>query len=135
MSRIGKKPIEIPEKVRISQDGATVKVEGPKGTLSMQMPAGVDVAIDQGSVEVKRSSNNRTDRSYHGLVRTLVANMVTGVSTGFEKGLEISGVGYRAETNSDVLKLVLGYSDPWNTVSLKGSAYGWTNRSISLCPV
>jgi large subunit ribosomal protein L6 len=112
MSRIGKRPIEIPDKVRISQDRATVKVEGPKGMLSLQIPSGIEVVLDQGNVEIKRLSDNRKERSYHGLVRTLVANMVTGVSTGFEKGLEISGVGYRAETIGDVLKLVLGYSDP-----------------------
>lgn len=112
MSRIGKKPIEIPDKVRISQDSSTFKVEGPRGALSVQIPQGVEVVADHGTVEVRRLSNSRKERSYHGLVRTLIANMMTGVSAGFEKGLEISGVGYRAEKKGDVLRLVLGYSDP-----------------------
>jgi len=112
MSRIGKKPIEIPDKVRISQELATVKVEGPKGKLSLQVPPGVEIITGSGFVEVKRLSDDRRERSYHGLVRTLVANMMTGVSAGFEKALEISGVGYRAERSGKVLRLVLGYSDP-----------------------
>ena len=112
MSRIGKKPIEIPDKVRVSQDRSTLKVEGPRGALSVQIPQGVEVVADHGTVEVRRLSDSRQERSYHGLVRTLIANMMTGVSAGFEKGLEISGVGYRAEKNGDVLRLVLGYSDP-----------------------
>lgn len=112
MSRIGKKPIEIPDNVSFSQDRSNVKVEGPKGTLSLQLPQGVEVEAVLGTIEVKRLSDGRKERSYHGLVRTLLANMVTGVSTGFEKGLEISGVGYRAEKIDTVLRLVLGYSDP-----------------------
>jgi large subunit ribosomal protein L6 len=112
MSRIGKRPIEIPDKVRISQDSSTIKVEGPRGTLYVQIPQGVEVVADHGTVEVRRLSDSRKERSYHGLVRTLIANMLTGVSAGFEKGLEISGVGYRAEKNGDVLRLILGYSDP-----------------------
>jgi large subunit ribosomal protein L6 len=112
MSRIGKKPIKIPDKVRISQDQSIIEVEGPKGSLSVRIPQGVEILADHGVIEVKRLSDGRKERSYHGLVRTLVANMVTGVSAGFEKGLEISGVGYRAEKNGNVLRLVLGYSDP-----------------------
>jgi len=112
MSRIGKKPIEIPDKVRISQELETVKVEGPKGELSLQVPPGVEVVTSSGFVEVRRLSDNRRERSYHGLVRTLVANMIKGVSAGFEKALEISGVGYRAELSGKVLRLALGYSNP-----------------------
>jgi large subunit ribosomal protein L6 len=112
MSRIGRKPIEIPDKVKISQDRSTVKVEGPRGILSVQIPQGVEVVAGQGTLEVKRLSNGRKERSYHGLVRTLVANMVAGVSAGFEKGLEITGVGYRAEKSGNVLRLVLGFSIP-----------------------
>jgi large subunit ribosomal protein L6 len=112
MSRIGKKPIEIPDKVRINQDRSTIKVEGPRGVLSLQAPQGVEVVADHGVIEVRRLSDGRRERSYHGLVRTLVANMMTGVSAGFEKALEISGVGYRAEKSGNVLRLVLGYSDP-----------------------
>lgn len=112
MSRIGKKPIEIPDKVRMSQVSSTIRVEGPKGTLTLKIPQGIEVTEDHGNIEVRRLSEGRKERSYHGLVRTLVANMVTGVSIGFERGLEISGVGYRAEKIDKVLRLVLGYSDP-----------------------
>jgi large subunit ribosomal protein L6 len=112
MSRIGKMPVEIPVGVKISQDHSIVKVEGPKGKLSMEVPHGIDVILGDKMVEVKRPSDGRRDRSNHGLVRTLVANMVKGVSSGFEKSLEISGVGYRAEVMTNSLKLVVGFSAP-----------------------
>ena len=112
MSRIGKKPVTIPAGVKISQDKSTIKVDGPKGTLSMEIPQGIEVSVSDGIMEVKTLSDNRKTRSYHGLVRTLVANMVTGVSFGFQKNLELSGVGYRAERSEDTLRLILGYSSP-----------------------
>jgi len=112
MSRIGKKPVELPAGVKISQEQSTIKVEGPKGKLSMLMPEGVDIILGDKAVEVKRPSDGRRERSYHGLVRTLIANMVKGVTSGFEKSLEISGVGYRAEIAGKSLKLVVGYSAP-----------------------
>ena len=114
MSRIGKKPVELPAGVKVSLVESTIKVEGPKGKLSMEMPKGMGIALEVGdkAVEVKRPTEGRIDRSYHGLVRTLVANMVQGVSVGFEKTLEISGVGYRAEVEGKNLKLVVGYSAP-----------------------
>jgi large subunit ribosomal protein L6 len=112
MSRIGKKPITIPEGVQISQEKSTIKVQGPKGILSMKIPHGVEVHVYNGAVEIKTVSENRKEKSYHGLVRTLVGNMITGVSVGFQKSLELSGIGYRAERNDDILRLVLGYSSP-----------------------
>jgi large subunit ribosomal protein L6 len=112
MSRIGKMPVAIPAGVKVSQDHAIIKVEGPKGKLSMEIPKNVDVVLGDRVVEVKRPSDGRKERSYHGLIRTLVANMVKGVSNGFEKNLEISGVGYRAEVASNTLKLVVGFSTP-----------------------
>lgn len=112
MSRIGKKPIAIPERVKISQDKSTIKVDGPKGTLSIEIPYGIEVNVEQTAVEVRTLSESRKTNSYHGLVRTLMANMVTGVSVGFQKSLELSGIGYRAERSGDILKLVLGYSSP-----------------------
>jgi large subunit ribosomal protein L6 len=120
MSRIGKKPIEIPAGVKISLDQSEIKVTGPKGELSAQMPEGVEFVLGEGSVLINRRSDNRKDRSAHGLTRTLVNNMVTGVSKGFEKGLEISGVGYRAEINDNILKLVLGFSSPAQYVVPEG---------------
>ena len=112
MSRIGRKPVEMPAGVKISRDDSIIKVEGPKGKLSMEIPKGIDLVLGEKVVEVKRPSDDRRDRSNHGLVRTLIANMVKGVSTGFEKGLEISGVGYRAEVSGAVLKLTVGFSSP-----------------------
>ena len=112
MSRIGKKPITIPEGVQISQEKSTIKVQGPKGILSMKIPHGVEINVYNGAVEIKTVAESRKEKSYHGLVRTLVANMITGVSTGFQKSLELSGIGYRAERTDDILRLVLGYSSP-----------------------
>ena len=112
MSRKGKKPIALPKNVKISQNGNIVKVEGPKGTLSSKLPDGIAMTMEENQLIIERKSDDRLARSYHGLARTLVNNMVTGVSAGFEKGLEISGVGYRAELAGSNLKLVLGFSSP-----------------------
>ncbi|MBE9546178.1 MAG: 50S ribosomal protein L6 [Proteobacteria bacterium] len=112
MSRIGKKPIEVPDNVKIRQDNSIMEVTGPKGTLSMDVPGGIEVILDNGSIIVKRRSDDRKERSLHGLVRTLIANMVTGVTSGFEKTLEITGVGYRAEVKGNTLSLLLGFSHP-----------------------
>jgi large subunit ribosomal protein L6 len=112
MSRIGKKPIVIPEGVKINLDKSTIKVQGPKGLLSMEIPYGVEVSINNGTIEVKTASESRKGKAYHGLVRTLAANMVIGVTVGFQKGLELSGIGYRAEKSGDIIKLVLGFSSP-----------------------
>lgn len=113
MSRIGKKPIALPDGVEVQQEGDAVRVKGPKGVLSASIPKGISMIVEDRLVTIKRLTDNRFDRSFHGLTRTLVANMVTGVSAGFEKGLEIAGVGYRAELVGDNrLKLVVGFSSP-----------------------
>jgi len=112
MSRIGKKPITFPKNVKISQSADIVKVEGPKGILSTKLPEGIALTISDGSMVVERKSEELSARSYHGLARTLIGNMVTGVSAGFEKKLEISGVGYRAELSENSLKFILGFSSP-----------------------
>jgi large subunit ribosomal protein L6 len=112
MSRIGKKPILMPSGVKILRNQANLSVQGPKGTLSMEIPQGVEVALEDNAIIVKKTSDDRRARSFHGLTRTLVNNMITGVSAGFEKKLEISGVGYRAEASQDKLRLVVGYSSP-----------------------
>ncbi len=112
MSRIGKKPITLPKNVKISESGGLVKVEGPKGILSSQLPESISMIMVDGSIVIERKNEERLARCYHGLARTLIGNMVTGVSTGFEKGLEISGVGYRAEVVGNSLKLILGFSSP-----------------------
>lgn len=112
MSRIGKKPIEFSADVKLRQEKSVITVNGPRGVLSLTLPPGVEVSIDSGKAIVSSNTNVRKEKAYHGLVRTLLANMVTGVSKGFEKGLEISGVGYRAEVKDGVVKLLLGYSTP-----------------------
>ncbi len=112
MSRIGKRPIPLPAKVTVTLDGQSVLVKGPKGELSRVLPSGVVVLMEGEMVVVNRANESRTARQQHGLCRTLVANMVEGVSTGFQKKLEIQGVGYRAAVDSNVLTLNVGYSLP-----------------------
>lgn len=120
MSRIGKKPITFPKNVKISQSDGIVKVEGPKGKLSSKLPEGINTVISDGKLVVERKSDERIARSYHGLARTLIGNMVIGVSSGFEKSLEISGVGFRAEIAGNNLKLALGFSSPVQYAVPKG---------------
>jgi len=112
MSRIGKRPIQIPNKVEIAVDGQQVSVKGPKGQLSRVLPAEVIVELDGETVSVKRRDESRVARQRHGLSRTLVANMVEGVSQGFQKRLQIQGVGYRAQGQGRNLILNVGYSKP-----------------------
>ncbi len=110
MSRIGKLPVEVPAGVTVSLEGANFSTTGPKGTLERAMPPKVAVRIDGGQVIVEREDDSRTARSMHGLARTLINNMVTGVHTGFAKTLDINGVGYRVEQKKDYLVFTLGYS-------------------------
>jgi large subunit ribosomal protein L6 len=112
MSRIGKRPIPIPEKVSITIAGQTVSVKGPKGELSRTLVPEVTVEEEGGTVLVKIPEDNRIAQQRHGLSRTLVANMVEGVSQGFQKRLEIQGVGYRAQMQGNNLVLSMGYSHP-----------------------
>jgi len=112
MSRVGKKPIEIPDGVTIRQDDSALTVEGPKGTLLREIPKEVEIVIEGKTLQVQIVGDDKRSHSMHGLIRTLVSNMVTGVSKGFEKGLEIVGVGYRGEVNNDILKLLIGFSKP-----------------------
>ena len=115
MSRIGKLPIEIPSGVKITLDDLIVKVEGPKGTLSRPRLEGISIQLeDNKQILVTRTSDDPKTRSFHGLARTLVNNMVVGVTKGFETVLDITGVGYRAEVKGDMLTLSLGYSHPVN---------------------
>ena len=120
MSRIGKKPVIVPQGVKISESAGIVKVEGPKGTLSSKLPEGINMVLSEGNLVIERKSDERLARSYHGLARTLISNMVTGVVTGFTRNLEISGVGYRAELDGSNLKLALGFSSPVQYVIPQG---------------
>src|SRR5438552_5238194 len=110
MSRIGKRPIEIPSGVTVSVDPGRVAVAGPLGTLQQEVPARMQIAQGDGVVTVTRPTERGEDRALHGLTRTLIANMVEGVTKGFEKRLEIQGVGYRAAMKGTDLELSVGYS-------------------------
>jgi large subunit ribosomal protein L6 len=112
MSRIGKTPISIPDKVKVAVAGNQVTVEGPKGKLNWELPKGISISVEGATASVTRANDDREVRALHGLVRALVNNMVTGVSAGFRKDLEIQGVGFRAAVKGDKLDLSIGYSHP-----------------------
>ncbi|MGE5143711.1 MAG: 50S ribosomal protein L6 [Acidobacteriota bacterium] len=112
MSRIGKRPVPLPQGVTASIDGRTVTVKGPKGEISRTVHPELSVALENETVAVKRPSDEPRHKALHGLTRTLVANMVEGVTKGFSKSLEIQGVGYKAEVKPFGVQLVVGYSHP-----------------------
>jgi len=112
MSRIGRKPIIVPPSVKVAIEGQTVKVEGPKGKLVHTVPQSLNVSDSDGQLVVGRTGDHRSVRALHGLTRSLLANMVQGVTAGFEKKLEIVGIGYRAQLQGRNLQLALGYSHP-----------------------
>jgi large subunit ribosomal protein L6 len=112
MSRIGKNPIKIPAGVKVALSGQTINVEGPKGKLSRNLLAEVGVEVGAEQIQVKMVDENATNTAKQGLTRSLVANMVEGVTSGFEKILEINGVGYRADLQGSTLNLALGFSHP-----------------------
>ncbi|MBP8626411.1 MAG: 50S ribosomal protein L6 [Syntrophorhabdales bacterium] len=112
MSRIGRKPIVLPESVNIEIKDGEVLVSGAKGLLKRPILEGISVEVDNRIVYVKRTSEDKKIKGYHGLMRTLISNMVEGIEKGFEKKLEIVGIGYRAEMQGDNLVLYLGYSHP-----------------------
>jgi large subunit ribosomal protein L6 len=112
MSRVGKLPVKIPEKVKVAIDGTTVKVEGPKGKMAFAYNPVVKVVVDKGQVQVTRPDESRLSKGLHGLTRTLVKNAVEGVTKGYERTLEISGVGFKAELKGKELHFALGYSHP-----------------------
>ena len=112
MSRIGRMPIALPQGVEVSQEGRQLTVKGPLGQLSRELHAEMKLERDDGQLRIVRPSDEPRHRALYGLTRTLVNNMITGVTTGFTKGLEISGVGYRAQLQGTKLVLALGYSHP-----------------------
>lgn len=112
MSRIGKLPIPVPPDVKINISGTEVSVEGSKGKLSRSFHPDISIILEEGNLIVARPSDNRTHRALHGLTRSLLANMVEGVTKGFEKTLELSGVGYRAQKADNKLVLQVGFSHP-----------------------
>jgi large subunit ribosomal protein L6 len=120
MSRIGKNPITVPSGVSIALDGNRITVKGPKGELSRVIPADMKISQDTGTVTVNRPSDDPKHKALHGLSRTLIANMVEGVTKGFSKQLDIVGVGYKAETRPYGLQLALGFSHPIEYKAPKG---------------
>ncbi len=112
MSRVGKKPIPIAKGVKIEKSNGTVKVKGPKGELTVEVKPEITLTIKEEEVVLERPSDSRQHKSMHGLYRALIDSMVTGVTTGYQKKLEIVGVGYRAEMKGEKLSLQLGYSHP-----------------------
>src|SRR6476646_685913 len=123
MSRIGKKPIEVPAGVLIAVDPGRVTVSGPKGELRQEVPQRMQIAQDEGVITVTRPTERGEDRALHGLTRTLIANMVEGVTNGFEKRLEIQGVGYRAALAGVNLELQVGYSHTVRIVPREGISF------------
>jgi large subunit ribosomal protein L6 len=120
MSRIGKKPVELPKGVSASLSGQTIEVKGPKGTRSFTATDDVTIVIEGTTVSVKPRGLSKRARQQWGMSRSMIANLVTGVSEGFKRELEIQGVGYRAAMNGNVLKLSLGYSHEVNFEAPKG---------------
>ncbi len=123
MSRVGKRPIPIPKGVEVQIEGTRITVKGPKGELSHQLPDILRVFQEDGQLRVERTSNDRFARSQHGLQRTLIANMVQGVSEGFEKTLVLVGVGYRAQVEGKDLVLQVGYSHPVRVQPFPGISF------------
>jgi large subunit ribosomal protein L6 len=119
MSRIGRLPINVPAGVTVTIEGSTVKVKGPKGELSQKLPSGITVDRTENVLDVKRASEETNHKSLHGLTRSLIANMVEGVTKGYQKQLEITGVGYKAEVRPYGLQLALGFS---HTIEYKAPA-------------
>ncbi len=112
MSRIGRMPVKVPAGVQVQIEGSTIRVKGPKGELQQTFPPEMSLSLEEGAITVSRPSDARTHRALHGMTRALINNMVSGVNAGFEKILEVNGVGYRAEINGANLVLYVGYSHP-----------------------
>ena len=124
MSRIGKSPVNLPTGVEVSVAERTITVKGPKGTLSRELPGEIEVSVDGGVLTCTRPNDERRNRAQHGLTRSLVNNMVLGVTEGFKKNLEIIGVGYRAEAQGpSALRLNLGFSHPVNVTAPEGITF------------
>ncbi len=123
MSRIGRKPIPVPSGVEVDIRPGTVSVKGPKGALEERISPDITVALEDGVLRVSRPSDRGDHRALHGLTRSLVANMVTGVTDGFERRLEIQGVGYRAALRGSDLEMQLGYSHPVNVKAPQGISF------------
>jgi large subunit ribosomal protein L6 len=130
MSRIGRKPVTVPSGVTAEIDGQTVRVKGPKGELSRTVHAEMIVKMENGSITVGRPSEETRHKALHGLTRTLIANMVEGVEKGYQKVLEIQGVGYKAEATKGGLNVVVGYSHPVLYKAPAGITFAVENNTV-----
>ena len=130
MSRIGKRPVPIPKGVTLAIDGQTVKVKGPKGELTRVVHPEMKLAMEEGHLTVTRPSEETRHKALHGLTRTLIANMVEGVEKGYQKVLEIQGVGYKAELNKTGLNVVVGYSHPVTYKAPDGITFAVANNTV-----
>lgn len=129
MSRVGKKPIVLPKGVTVDIHENTVKVKGPKGELARSFAPEIQIALENGEVVVKRSSDARQVRALHGTTRAILNNMVTGVSQGFTKALQVEGVGYKAEVKGKQLVMSLGYSHPITVEPPPGISFAWDEKA------
>jgi large subunit ribosomal protein L6 len=118
-------PVVVPKGVEVEVNGANIRVKGPKGELMRTFPASMEIVVENGEINVKRPSDESSHRALHGMTRALIFNMVYGVSTGFEKQLEVNGVGYRAEVQGKNLVLHVGYSHPVVVEPPKGISFDW----------
>jgi large subunit ribosomal protein L6 len=128
MSRIGKVPISIGNGVEVKFSNNTVTVKGPKGVLTQEVHKSINIEINEGLVTVNRKDDQKQSMAYHGLYRSLISNMIQGVSEGFKRSLEINGVGYKAEKKDKVLNLVLGYSHPIDYTMPEGIDFNIENN-------
>ncbi|MFQ5895235.1 MAG: 50S ribosomal protein L6 [Nitrospinota bacterium] len=135
MSRVGRKPIPLPHGVEVQLEGRTVRVRGPRGALERELHPRVQVEVAEGEVRVRRPSDGRLDRSLHGLTRTLLANMVEGVTRGFAKELEVQGLGYRVLLQGQRLTLHLGFSRPISFSAPEGVRFEIDQRNRNLVRV
>jgi len=130
MSRIGKKPVALPAGVTAAVDGQVVRVKGPKGELVRTIHADLDVKLEENQLVVGRPSDESRHKALHGLTRTLLANMVEGVTRGYQKTLEIQGVGYKAEANQAGITVIVGYSHPVRYPAPEGISFAVENNTI-----
>lgn len=134
MSRIGRLPISVPSGVEVKIDGNNVAVKGSKGALSLQVANPITLSLEDGTITVARPNDERESRSLHGLTRSLIANMITGVTEGYKKDLEIIGTGYRVQAKGQDLEFALGYSHPITVKAPEGISFnveGATKLSVS----
>ena len=135
MSRIGKKPVIVPKGITVRHDGGKLTAKGPKGEMSVKLPAGITVTIEEGSVLLSRSDETRKSKSLHGLARSLLAGVIEGVEKGFTKQLEMEGVGFKADVQGGKLLLSLGFAKPKEYVPLQGKNITVQGSSILISGV